>query len=184
MNEAQIHLALTHIPVIGIIFGVFILAFALIRKSEELKVFSLGFLVLVALTVIPVYISGESAEELVEHLPGVSENIIEEHEHFVIIPMIVLLLTGAVALVGLLLYKFKNMIHTGTMALLLILSLVTSGLMAKAAHLGGEIRHTEIRSDFKINSKTKKDHHKSNKYKDHDDDDHEKRERDKNDDDD
>jgi hypothetical protein len=49
-------------------------------KSEELKKMSLWVFVLVALVALPVYLTGEPAEEVVEHLPGVAESFIESYE--------------------------------------------------------------------------------------------------------
>jgi hypothetical protein len=81
MNWAHIHLSLNHLPVVGIIFGVLLLLLALLRKSEELKRVSLGVFVLTALLALPVYFTGEPAEEVVEHVPGVAESLIGRHEN-------------------------------------------------------------------------------------------------------
>jgi hypothetical protein len=81
MNWAYVHLALNHLPVIGAIFGVLLLLLALLRKSEELKRVSLGVFVITALLALPIYFTGEPAEEVVEHLPGVAEPLIERHEN-------------------------------------------------------------------------------------------------------
>jgi hypothetical protein len=64
---------LNHIPVLGIAFGLALVSLALLRKSEELKRISLGFLIVIALLASPAYLTGEPAEELVENLPGVSK---------------------------------------------------------------------------------------------------------------
>ena len=80
MNPAHLHLMLNHIPVLGMAFGLALVSLALLRKSEELKRISLGFLIVIALLAIPAYLTGEPAEELVENLPGVSKSSIEQHE--------------------------------------------------------------------------------------------------------
>ena len=49
MNPAHLHLMLNHIPVLGTAFGLGLLAFALWRRSDELKKTALGVFVLVAL---------------------------------------------------------------------------------------------------------------------------------------
>jgi hypothetical protein len=81
MNWAHVHLMLSHLPVVGTIFGLLLLLLAQLRKSEELKRVSLGIFVLTALLALPVYFTGEPAEKVVEHLPGVTEPLIEEHEN-------------------------------------------------------------------------------------------------------
>ncbi|MCI0564610.1 MAG: hypothetical protein MN733_39585, partial [Nitrososphaera sp.] len=69
MNLAHVHLLLNHFPVIGTVFGFLFLAYAMAKKSEELKKVSLGIFVLIALIALPVYFTGEPAEEVVKHLP-------------------------------------------------------------------------------------------------------------------
>jgi hypothetical protein len=51
-----------------------------VRKSEEIKKMCLWVFVLGAVVALPVYLTGEPAEEVVEHLPGVAESFIESHE--------------------------------------------------------------------------------------------------------
>ena len=80
MNAAHLHLLLNHLPVIGIpIIGVFLLL-ALAGKQQALVRIALGFTVVLALLTVPVYLSGEPAEEIVEDLPGVPHAVLEEHE--------------------------------------------------------------------------------------------------------
>ena len=64
MNVAHLHLMLNHIPVVGMGFGLALVGLALLRKSEELKRISLGFLIVIALLAIPAYLTGEQAAEI------------------------------------------------------------------------------------------------------------------------
>lgn len=79
MNPAHLHIVLNHIPVVGIPFGTGLLIWGFLRKSQEVKTTALLVFVAIALVTIPTYLSGKAAEDLVEHLPGVSENLIEDH---------------------------------------------------------------------------------------------------------
>src|SRR5262245_57933499 len=80
MNAAHFHLIVTHFPIAGIVIGFLLLVFSLFKKSRELQMTSLVLFVGVAILTIPLYLSGEGAEELVEDAPGVSKQMIEEHE--------------------------------------------------------------------------------------------------------
>jgi hypothetical protein len=71
---------LNHIPILGTVLGFLLLSVAVARKSGELKRVSLAVFVITAVVALPVYFTGEPAEEIVEHLPGVSESLIERHE--------------------------------------------------------------------------------------------------------
>jgi hypothetical protein len=148
MNWAYIHLMLNHLPVIGSVFGVLLLLFALLRKSEELKRVSFGVFVFTALLALPVYFTGEPASEIVEHLPGVAESLIEEHEDAALFALLMAGATGIVALAGLILFRRAERLPGRLVGAVLVLSLATSGLMGWTANRGGRIRHTEIRADF------------------------------------
>ena len=154
MNWAHIHLSLNHLPVVGTIFGVLLLLLALVRKSEELKRVSLGVFVFTALLALPVYFTGEPAEKVVEHLPGVAEPLIERHEDAALFALLMAGGAGVVALAGLILFRRAEKLPGWIVAATLVLSIATSGLMGWTANRGGRIRHTEIRADFKAPTET------------------------------
>jgi uncharacterized membrane protein len=145
MSWVHLHLLLNHVPLLGAAFATFLLAFAMLKGSDELKKVSLGASVIAALIAIPVYLTGEPAEEAVEKLPGVSEAIIGRHEAAALVALIMVLVLGVVAIAGLVFFRRNRRIPLwfGTVALLL--SLVACGAMGWTANLGGQVRHSEIR---------------------------------------
>jgi hypothetical protein len=146
MSPVHLHLLLNHVPVIGTIVAIGLLAYAVVRRSPELVRVSLGMFVLLALAGAVVYLTGEPAEELVEGLPGVSEAILERHEEAALVATTLLGLVGAVSLGGLLAFRERAAgIPRGFAAATLLLALVPAGAMGYTANLGGQIRHTEIR---------------------------------------
>jgi uncharacterized membrane protein len=162
------HLLLNHFPVVGTIFGVLLLLLALLRKSEELKRVSLGVFVFTALLALPVYFTGEPAEKVVEHLPGVAEPMIERHENAALFALLMAGGAGLVALAGLILFRRAEKLPGWIVAATLVLSLATSGLMGWAANLGGQTRHTEIRAYFKAPAETETEgKRKTEKEEDH-----------------
>lgn len=144
MNPAHLHLMLNHIPVLGTAFGLALLAWALFKRSEELKRVSLGVLVIVALFAIPAYLTGEPAEEAIEHLPGVNEDAIEEHEEAAKFAFAGDLVLGAVALGGLLVFRGSKPAPAWLHILVLVLAVLVFAMMVRTANLGGHIRHPEL----------------------------------------
>jgi hypothetical protein len=67
---------LNHIPVIGIPTGAALLIYGLLRRSEEVKRVSLLVFVVVAIITLPTYLAGKAAEDMVEHLAGVDDDLI------------------------------------------------------------------------------------------------------------
>lgn len=145
MNGAQIHLALTHLPVVLSLTGLVMLVVSFFNKKQVLIHASFAVLIAAALATIPVYATGEGAEEMVEEMAGVSESIIGQHEDVAQWSLIIILITGGAALIGYFLRK-KPSLQRPAQMLVLLLALASGGLMAQTAHLGGQIRHSEIRS--------------------------------------
>jgi uncharacterized membrane protein len=146
MNLAHLHLILNHAPVLGTAFGLGLLLYGLWRRSDELKKAALGVLVIVSLLAIPAYLTGEPAEEVVESLPGDAKAIIERHEDAAVYAFSGILVLGAAALTGLIVFRRGREIPAPFSWGLLGASVIVGGLMAWTANLGGEIRHSEIRS--------------------------------------
>jgi len=145
MNWAHVHLMINHLPVIGIPGVILLLIYALVRKSEEVKMVSLGLLVLIALGTLAVYFTGDAAADVVKKIPGIQESFIERHEEIADLALVLVEALGVVALGGLIFFKRRGSIPTWGLSLVLVLSLVTAVVLGVTANFGGQIRHTEIR---------------------------------------
>jgi uncharacterized membrane protein len=145
MNASQMHLAMTHLPVVLSLVGMVALAISFIKTNIQLRTISLYILVIAGAAALPVFFTGEGAEEAVEHLPGVSESLIEKHEMIAKFGLFAILAAALLALVGL--PKFIAVkARKGIALTVLLVSFVSAALMVQTAHLGGQIRHTEIRT--------------------------------------
>jgi uncharacterized membrane protein len=147
MTPVHIHLLLNHAPVIGIFVGIFVLVVGMVRRSDEIKRLSIWLFVLCALISIPVYVSGNNSEEAAEKLPGISEEILEQHEETAEISFVAVIGFGILCLAGLFFFRRSSAFPQWFTTMLVILSLVVSVLFAYTANLGGQIRHSEIRSE-------------------------------------
>jgi len=146
MNAVHIHLILNHIPILGTLFALIVLSFGFFLKNETLARTSLITMVVCALVAIPVFISGEDAEHLVEGYPGVSAINIEDHEEQAEIAYWAILVSGAVALGTLLADRKTHKISSALQLINLGFMLVVFVLMVRAGNSGGQIRHPEINS--------------------------------------
>jgi uncharacterized membrane protein len=143
MNAAHVHLMLNHLPLIGTGFGIALLLLGCARHSDELKRVSLGVFVAGALLMIPTYFAGERAEHVVERVASVSETIIERHEDAAADAAAALAVLGAFSVAALVRYR-RSAVPAWLALSSLVLALVVAALMARAANLGGQIRHSEI----------------------------------------
>jgi hypothetical protein len=144
MNGAHLHLAVNHLPVILVPVAIGVLAWAVLRKSTDLTSVGLGLLVIAAVLGGGVFLTGEPAEKVVEDLPGISKAAIEAHEEAAEVAAIVTGLAGLLGLGGLIVGRGGRQVTTWLLAATLIVALAAAGLMARAANLGGHIRHSEI----------------------------------------
>lgn len=146
-TPAHIHLALNHLPVVGVLLATLTLAAAAVARHPATRNLGLALLTFAALSALPAYFSGEGAEEIVEHRPGVSEALIERHEEAAQAALAVTLAAGIVAAAALFSARMRHERALRTLfAVALLSSAVSTGLMARVANLGGQIRHDEIRT--------------------------------------
>lgn len=149
MNQTHIHLLITHLPIIGAMLGALVLIHGISRKSNATLIAAYNVLILSAIGAGIAYITGEGAEEAVEHLQGVSEGIIEAHEDSAVLSIIALAVVGALALLGIYVTLANSGITRRVALWTLAASIIGFALVARTGYLGGQIRHAD-----EIGSKT------------------------------
>lgn len=158
MNGAHLHLVLNHLPIFSIPLGLVFLLHSFYSGNQSTKRFAFLFMVLAGLSALPAFLTGEEAEEVIEHLVGVSKSLIHEHEEASEVALIFSLTLGVLA--GLqLLFEMKSsdqksssvLIQMGRKAVVGV-AILTSAILIYAANLGGKIRHPEIRESSAADS--------------------------------
>jgi hypothetical protein len=167
MNQAHLHMVVNHFPIIGIIIGMIVLGVGIATKSALSK--RIGGLILIgsSLFTFPSFETGEGAEEIVENLAGVSENLIEKHEE---LAEQFMGFVWAIILIGVLsllsewkMKKFTNWLYIS----LFVISIFATYFAKQVGTSGGEIRHTEIRNK---NASAQQETQIKNKEKEHEED--------------
>jgi hypothetical protein len=147
LNGAHIHLLLNHVPVIGMVGAVVVLLWAVVADSDAVRRLALFVLLLVGISAVPAFYSGEGAERVVKHMPGVEQQRIEDHEAAGKWGLGIGILAGLFALAGLVARRGKS-VPRGLVGVALVLALFGSTVFARVAWLGGEVHHPELRSGF------------------------------------
>lgn len=150
MNTAHFHLVINHLPIFGLLIGILTLVAGLLLKKAEVKLTALGILIFSAIASIFAFYSGEGAEEVVEHIAGISKSLIHDHEELAESFFTFTLIIGAIAIVAFIAEIKKWKFARYLIILVLILSISDIVLAKFVGTSGGEIRHTEIRSDSKV----------------------------------
>lgn len=150
MNEAHFHLAINHLPIVGVLIGLLVLVTGFVLQKPEVKGTALGIFVFSALASIAAFYSGEGAEEIVERIPGISETLINQHKKAAELFFTIILILGGISVITMFL-EIKKMKLAKLGFVLAILFSLAAGVLAKnAGTTGGEIRHTEIRNDANL----------------------------------
>ena len=147
MNDAHLHLLVNHFPIIGTIFGLGILITGMLLKNNSVK--NTAYILFIVAAIFSAFSmgTGEGAEELVEDLPNIGKQIIHEHEEIAEKFAIIMYATGLFGLLSLY-TSIKNHKLAKTISLITLVLALMAAIFAKSVGTtGGEIRHTEIRSN-------------------------------------
>ena len=144
MNPTHIHLLITHLPIFGSILGALVLTHGLWTKSNATKIAAYNLFIISAIGAVIAYLSGGASEETVENITGIAKNMIDQHEDFAVFALVSLIILGIFSIGGLFLTLKKSAQTKNLAIVILLISIISFGLVARTGYLGGQIRHTEI----------------------------------------
>ena len=146
LDAAHVHLMLNHLPVVGAPLLLLLLTVGLLRGPRELVSLSLVLTLGLALTTAAVYLTGEPAEELVEHAPWFREALAESHEEHATASLVAVLATGVLAGAAFML-RARASIGPRLARITWIGLALSTLLLGWTAWSGGQIRHEEVRTE-------------------------------------
>ena len=122
-------------------------------RSDQLKRAALVAFVGIGLIALPTYVTGNAAAEGLCVArpnepcadPAISRVLIERHEGAAVLSLMVMLVTAASPGSGCGSTAGTRQLAVWNTVAVLLLSLIAMGLVARAASIGGEIRHPEVR---------------------------------------
>ncbi len=154
MNVTHFHLLINHAPVFGVFFVIILLTAGFWLRSSTLKTTALCIALIASILTLPVMRSGDGAEHAVKNIPEITKASVHEHEESAELAQWTLYLSGLIALLGLI-KRNNDSLYNKIALLLLLVSIVNFALVARAAYLGGYIRHAQefgSQSNAPINS--------------------------------
>jgi hypothetical protein len=147
MNLAHLHLLLNHLPTIGTVVAIGLFIVSLGKIHHDVRRVSLGLFFVIAVFSMPAYMTGNAAQEAILGQEGVSEAMMARHQEAALLAFLLMEITGLVAWFALWQFRRTAVAASWVVPAMLIFSIVTFVLMARAATMGGEIRHPEIRAE-------------------------------------
>jgi hypothetical protein len=145
MNLAHIHIVLNHIPSLGTMACLVLLAAAIRSRNEALKKGVLQALVLITVSVLPTYITGLEAQRVVSNRPAVSRAMIQVHHNAAMITLLLMTVAGTLAWFALWEYRRFNRASSVTSIGTLLFTAAATAAIFFTAGLGGKVSHPEIR---------------------------------------
>jgi hypothetical protein len=146
VNLAHLHLVMNHVPTVGAVAALGILLMAFVRRNEHLKHIGLEAIFVIALATLPVYITGVAAYREIREMPEISQAAVLLHQDVALYGFTFVELAGFAAWIALWQWRRHGRAGRGVVAVATALLVLSLAVMGRAATLGGEIRHPEIRA--------------------------------------
>ena len=143
---------LNHIPIFGSLVLFLLMAHAVFYKKEKQVKIYLWFYVLIALVTIPIFLTGDPAQDSILNIPGISKSRIDLHETFGYISLITFLFLGVSAFTALRFFRTREILPSWFKYTFMIVAFISVLAVSWTGKTGGEIRHSEITSEL-VNSK-------------------------------
>ena len=148
MNPAHLHLIVNHVPIVGSLFAVVLLAAGGLSHNPSLTKAGLLAVLAAGLLCLPAQLSGAGAAAIAQQMVSSNQALIRAHAAAAELGFWVLETAAALALFGLLLLKNASPNARLVVWLTLGVAVLSFGLLARAGNLGGQISHPEIRAGF------------------------------------
>jgi len=144
MDRLQLHLLTNHLPIIGTMAALLVVILGMLRKNDGAITAGLIIYVLMAVAVVPAYLSGEEAEERVEEIAGVSHDVIHEHEEMAELSLWLTSLSGLLALGALFTRSKQSALAPKVAIAFVVLAVIAFSQAARTGHVSGKIRRPDL----------------------------------------
>ena len=146
MNWTLLHLALNHLPVIGVPFLLALLIWGWVFKSRDIQKVALLWSVFLGLAAIGIKFTGDQAAGVEPSRFTALKEGMQRHEESADQATTSVFFWGVAASVSLVFGRGGRSFPTVTLGVVVALGLITSVLFARTAHSGGGMMHPQIRN--------------------------------------
>src|SRR4029450_13634252 len=145
MVPVEAHLALNHVPLVGLMFGLVFFVMGLKRSSQASLLTGLRiFCAMLGLVVLLVAGSGLVTAPLLADAAWLDRDGVSVHQQVGILALVVLVSLGGFSAVMLFASRTPRILPAWAMTTVLVLAIAGLGASMWAAYLGGALRHTEL----------------------------------------
>lgn len=141
MDQTHLHLITNHLAIIGTLFAGIVLLIGLISNTVQTRIASFILMLISSIGGYITFKTGHEAEETVEHMKGISEYVIEQHEELAEKALWFIILLFIASIVGLYAGKKNLQVEKKISWIILIISFISFAIFAWTGYLGGQIMH-------------------------------------------
>ncbi len=141
MDQTHLHLITNHIAIIGTLFAGIVLLIGLISNTVQTRIAAFILMLLSSIGGYITFKTGHEAEETVEHIKGISEYVVEQHEEFAEKALWLIILLFIASIVGLYAGKKNLSAEKKISWVILLISIISFAVFAWTGYLGGQIMH-------------------------------------------
>jgi uncharacterized membrane protein len=141
MNQTHLHLITNHLAIIGTLFAGIVLLIGLISNTVQTRIASFILMLISSVGGYITFKTGHEAEETVEHIKGISEYVIEQHEEFAEKALWFIILLFIASIVGLYAGKKNLSAEKKISWIILLIAFISFAIFAWTGYLGGQIMH-------------------------------------------
>src|SRR5262245_50993671 len=135
---------MNHVPTIGAAAALGLLLLAFVRRNEHLMHAGLEVLFIISVLTLPVYVSGVAANYEIKERKDISVDAVGIHQDAALIGFSVMEFAGFIAWIALWQTRRRGRAASWVVPAATVFLVMALVIMARAANLGGYIRHPEI----------------------------------------
>jgi hypothetical protein len=147
-NDAQIHLMVNHMPILGSVFAILILLWGTIRKSQPIIGLGLVFLIFCAGFAFLADKTGENANQYLRDQKLLKKGEVKEHAQAADWASYLLYGTGLLSLIAVSFKKLRS--KNWLLAIIVVIGGMGATAMVVTGLHGGKIMHKEVRDNAGI----------------------------------
>lgn len=144
MVPVEAHLALNHIPLVGLIFGIVFFVAGLTRSSPAPLRAGLRIFVAMGIAVLPVVASGLVSADVLRDSQWLNATAVSTHQTAGILTLVAMAILGVLSGAALFASRGMPVFPRWVKTTVLVLAIASAGSNAWTAYLGGALRHSEL----------------------------------------
>ena len=145
MDWIKVHLALNHVSVIGMPFLFLLLTWGILRRSDLIQRLAVSWIALFSVIAIALKFTGDFAAEHAGQKLDPVRAYVNAHEKSADQATTAVFVVGLLAAIGVYLSRAARPMPRWSLALIFIATFLSCILLARTAHVGGQISHPELR---------------------------------------